>query len=156
MSQRIKLRCLILAALAPAALVACQTLKEEVDEVVGDNFRADLTGAAEVPGPGDPDGWGRATMAFNDATNTICTDLEVRDIGTVTAAHIHRGGPGVSGPPVVPLDAPDDNDSNDCDTVGDALLDEINRNPAGFYVNVHTAEYPNGAIRGQIVDVDKE
>ena len=156
MSERIKLRHLILAALAPAALVACETVKEEVDEVVGDNFRADLNGAAEVPGPGDPDGWGRATMAFNDTTNTICTDLEVRDIGPVTAAHIHRGGPGEAGPPVVPLDAPDDNDSNDCDVVGDALLDEISRNPAGFYVNVHTAEYPQGAIRGQIVDVNKE
>ena len=156
MSERRKLRNLLLLALAPAALAACETVREEVNEVVGDNFRADLNGANEVPGPGDPDGWGRATMAFNDATNTICTDLEVRDIGTVTAAHIHRGRAGESGPPVVPLDPPDDNDSNDCDVVGDALLDEINRNPAGFYVNVHTAEYPQGAIRGQIVDVNKE
>ena len=156
MSQRMTLRSLLLVALAPAALAACQTVREEVNEVIGDNFRADLSGAQEVPGPGDPDGWGRATMAFNDTTNAICTDLEVRDIGTVTAAHIHRGGPGVAGPPVVPLDAPHDNDSNDCDIVADALLDEISRNPGGFYVNVHTAEYPAGAIRGQIMDVNKE
>ena len=53
--------------------------------------------------------------------------------------------------PVVTLDAPDDNDSDDCDTKDDALVDEIRANPAGFYVNVHTAELPAGAIRGQLV-----
>jgi hypothetical protein len=67
--------------------------------------------------------------------------------------HIHRGRAGVNGPPVVTLDAPDDNDSHHCDDVADALLDEIRRSPADFYVNVHTAEYPDGAIRGQIFNV---
>ena len=80
----------------------------------------------------------------------------MRDIGDVTAAHIHRGAAGVAGPPVVTLDPPDDNDSDDCDTVDDALVDEIRTNPGGFYVNVHTADYPNGAIRGQIVNVEKD
>ena len=58
----------------------------------------------------------------------------------------------MNGPPVVTLSAPiDDDDSDDCDVVADAVLDEIVDNPAGFYVNVHTADYPNGAIRGQLV-----
>ncbi|HEX6377036.1 MAG TPA: CHRD domain-containing protein [Allosphingosinicella sp.] len=156
MSICIKPRHLLLLAVGAVALAGCETVKEEVDEVVGNNFRADLNGASEVPGPGDPDGWGKAAIAINDAANTICTDLEVRDIGDVTAAHIHRGGPGVAGPPVVNLDAPDDNDSDDCDTVDDALVDEIRNNPGGFYVNVHTAAYPDGAIRGQIVNVEKD
>ena len=94
-----------------------------------------------------------ARIEISDATNTVCTDLEVRQIGAVTAAHIHRGGAGVNGPPVITLDAPDDNDSDDCDTVADALVDEIRANPGGFYVNVHTADYPDGAIRGQIRNV---
>lgn len=156
MSRSVKPRHLLLMAAGAIALVGCETVKEEVDEVVGNNFRADLSGAKEVPGPGDPDGWGKAAIAINDATNSICTDLEVRDIGDVTAAHIHRGGPGVAGPPVVNLDPPDDNDSDDCDNVADALVDEIRHNPRGFYVNVHTAQYPNGAIRGQIVNVEKD
>jgi hypothetical protein len=55
---------------------------------------------------------------------------------------------------VVELDAPDDDDSDDCDVIDDALLDEIRTNPAGFYVNIHTADFQNGAIRGQVANVE--
>ena len=142
---------LLLAACGAMALVGCETVDEVANEVVGNNFEATLSGASEVP-PGDPDGWGRARITINDAANTVCTDLEVRDIGEVTAAHIHRGAPGMNGPPVVTLDAPDDNDSDDCDTKDDALIDELRNNPGAFYVNVHTDAYPNGAIRGQVFE----
>ncbi len=151
MSVRVDPRILLLAACAAVGLAGCETTDEVVNEVVGNAFEANLSGAAEVP-PADPDGWGRARITINDAANTICTDLEVRDIGEVTAAHIHRGGVGVNGPPVVVLDAPDDNDSDDCDTKDDALVDEIRNNPGAFYVNVHTVAYPDGAIRGQVAE----
>jgi hypothetical protein len=83
-------------------LAGCETVNEVANDAVGDQFRAQMTGAAE-PGGGDPDGAGLARVEINDTTNTICTDLEVRQIGTATAAHIHRGAPGVNGPPVVTL-----------------------------------------------------
>lgn len=150
-----KRRLLIAAAGGALALAGCETVEEEVTEVIGNNFEANLNGANEVPGPGDADGWGRARISIDDSTNRICTDLEVRDIGDVTAAHIHRGAAGVVGPPVVGLDPPDDVDSDDCDDASDLLVDEIRNNPAGFYVNVHTAAYPDGAVRGQIVDIEE-
>jgi hypothetical protein len=143
---------MVLAAGAIVGLGACASVEEKVTEVVGNTFAANLSGASEVP-PADPDGVGTARISIDDATNRICTDLEVRNIGTVTVAHIHRGAAGVNGPPVVNLDPPDDNDSDDCDNSSDALIDELRRNPAGFYVNVHTTDYPNGAIRGQVVNV---
>ena len=149
---RSKSRYLMAAAACGAlALAGCETLDEEVNEVIGNRFHATLTGASEVP-PGDPDGTGMARITVNDAANQVCADLEVRNIGNVTAAHIHQGRPGENGPPVITLDPPDDNDSDDCDTVSDALVDHIRRAPGDFYVNVHTAEYPNGAVRGQIVE----
>jgi CHRD domain len=153
MPARIPCRALLLAAGAALALVGCETVEEEVTEDIGNRFQAQLSGSAERPGPGDPDGTGMARIAINDATNRVCTDLEVRMIGMVTAAHIHRGGPEVPGPVVITLDPPDDNDADDCDTADDALVDEIRANPAAFYVNVHTADYPDGAIRGQIAEV---
>lgn len=145
-------RTILILSAGAVALAGCETVNRVANDIVGNNFAAALTGAKEVPA-GDPDGVGTATISTNDAIDQICTRLEVRNIGVVTAAHIHRGAEGVNGPPVVPLDAPDDNDSNDCDTVTDSLLDEIRRNPRDFYVNVHTTDYPNGAIRGQILDV---
>ena len=116
--------------------------------------RAAPTGANEVPAA-DPDGAGTATVRIDATLNTVCADLEVSGIGPATAAHIHRGAEGVNGPPVVNLDPPDGEgeDEEDCDDAGDTLTDEIRANPAGFYVNVHNAEFPEGAIRGQLMPV---
>ena len=152
MSQLHNWRSLSLLAVGALALGGCETINREVNETVGNNFAAALSGANEVP-PGDPDGVGTAHISINDATNQICTHLEVRNISAVTAAHIHQGRAGTNGPPVVTLDPPDDDDSNDCDVVADALLDSIVRDPASFYVNVHTADFPNGAIRGQVYNI---
>ena len=114
------------------------------------DFRAVLNGDGLLPG-GDTDGWGRVNIDIDDAFDRICADIEVRSIGEVTAAQIMRGKPG-EGSPVVNLDTPDDdNDEDDCDTVGDTLVDEIRANPGEFYVEVRTADFPHGAIRGPLV-----
>jgi hypothetical protein len=113
-------------------------------------FRATLSGDNALT-QGDTDGWGRARVTVNDTLNTVCTDLEVRDIGQVTSAQIFRGKEGEQGEAVVRLDIPDDEDSDDCDNVGDALADDIQRNPSDFYVEIRTTDFPNGALRGQLL-----
>jgi len=138
---------LALAAASGLALAACETVTEQVAET----YQAVLSGAREVPGPGDPDGSGTAEVSIADRLDNFCYEIDsVINIGPATAAHLHRGAEGVSGPPVVTLDAPTDGESNGCKEIGEALADEIERNPSGFYVNVHNAEYPDGAIRGQL------
>jgi len=122
--------------------------------VLADNLilSATLTGAAEVPGPGDPDGSGSASIILNTAPGTVCFELQVSDIQTATAAHIHRGAVDVAGPVVVPLDPPDESGmSSGCVSDGlHPLIKEMRRRPRDFYVNVHNAEYPAGAVRGQL------
>ena len=109
-----------------------------------------LNGDGLIPA-GDTDGWGRARIDVDDTLDRLCVDLEVRSIGEVTAAQILRGEPG-EGSPVVNLDKPDDdNDAEDCDTIGDALADDIQANPGEFYVEIRTTDFPNGAIRGPLV-----
>lgn len=116
-------------------------------------FTATLNGDNVTTGGGDPDGWGRLRIRVDDTLNVVCTDLEVRSVDRVVAAQIFRGRPGEEGDPVVNLDRPGrgDNDSEDCDNVGDTLADEIQANPADYYVLVRTQEFPNGALRGQLV-----
>ena len=113
-------------------------------------FTATLNGD-NVVGSGDRDGWGRVRLRVDDTLNTLCTDIEVRSIGEVTSAQVFRGRKGEPGEPVANLDRPGgDGDSEDCDNIGDALADEIQANPAQFYVMVTTAEFPRGALRGQL------
>ncbi len=110
---------------------------------------ADLTGAAEIGG-GDPDGTGSALINFSPASNEICFDIRVSNLATPTAAHIHHAAAGINGPVVVPLSAPVNGVATGCVTADPALIKDIMQHPEDYYVNVHTVEYPGGAIRGQL------
>lgn len=109
-----------------------------------------LTGAAEVPGPGDPDGSGTARITLNQGQGQVCFELTVEDIAPATAAHIHIGAVDVAGPVVVPLAPPTDGSSSGCISVDPTLIKAIRQNPENYYVNVHNAEHPAGALRGQL------
>ena len=131
----------------PALLLAAGTAPAQEG---GRPFTTTLTGAAKVPGPGDPDGGGTAKVRVNAGQRQVCYDLTVTAIATATLAHIHRGSRTVAGPAVVTLAPPASGSSKGCVTVTRALAQEIIRNPAGFYVNVHNAAFGDGAVRGQL------
>ena len=109
------------------------------------NEKAEMTGAEEVPGPGDPDGKGTATVVVDDAANTVCFELAYTGLGKVTAAHIHTGAKGVAGPPAVTLKG-----DKGCVNVDPTTAKALRDDPGSHYVNVHTDEFPKGAIRGQL------
>lgn len=112
---------------------------------------ARLTGGQEVPGPGDPDGSGRAVVRVYPKDQRVCYKLWVSDIDPATAAHIHAGKPGVAGPVVIGLMAPTDGYSEGCvEGVDPALAQALAENPRQYYVNVHNPAYPAGAVRGQL------
>ena len=145
-------RIILLGSMASAAiaLTGCATVEEAVAEKTTQTYRATLTGAQEVGG-GDRDGAGRAEISISDNFGQICYDLnDIRGIGPITAAHIHRGAPGVNGPPVFTLKRANEGGYKGCSDSAEWTQDRIENNPSAFYVNVHTAEYPNGAIRGQL------
>jgi hypothetical protein len=110
-----------------------------------------LTGFQEVPGPGDLDGTGIGRFRVDAQAGQVCWDLTARGIDPATAAHIHRGVAGSVGPPVVPLTAPGTSErSEGCAPADPALAREMIAQPHAFYVNVHNAAFPGGAIRGQL------
>jgi hypothetical protein len=115
-----------------------------------------MTGAKEVSATGqkragDLDGRGSFT-AIIDGTQ-ICYGITVTNITTPVAAHIHRGGPNVAGPIVLPLQQPSTGDpgaSSECKAIPSALAKAILKNPHKYYVNVHTGDFPGGAVRSQL------
>ncbi len=128
-------------ALASAGILAllggCETVAEEANEAVGFEYTAML---APV---GGATGSGKAEISLNDATNMLCTDLELSGV-TMTVGHIV--GPGNSA--IADIDVPDDNDSDDCDNITDAQLDAIKANPGAFKVHVGTT---TGDLYGTLV-----
>ncbi|TMQ66187.1 MAG: CHRD domain-containing protein [Candidatus Eisenbacteria bacterium] len=110
---------------------------------------ATLDGIAELAG-GDPDGSGQVVINISPGSGEICYDLTVTGIEPATAAHIHHAPVGVNGPIVVALTAPSSGSSQDCVTIDKDLAKDILQHPEEYYVNVHNADYPAGAIRGQL------
>lgn len=114
---------------------------------------ASLSGAAEFPGPGDADGSGSARLWVKPSKEQICFEIRVAAITLpASAAHIHQGAPGVAGPIVVTLSPPSAaGSSSGCVSVVRSLVRAIKEHPGDYYVNVHTTDFPDGAVRGQLV-----
>jgi hypothetical protein len=120
---------------------------------------ATLTGGAEVPGPGDSNGSGSASITLDSAAGKVCFELDWSRIRGPWGAHIHRGGSDDAGPIVVSLFQSRDltplprsiKGVTGCVRGVDAeLINRIATNPSRYYVNVHTKDFPGGAIRGQL------
>lgn len=102
---------------------------------------------------GDADGAGDALVTINLGQGEICWEVTVRGIALpATASHIHKAAAGVRGAIVVPLSAPNETGAaaGCASDIDRELLQEILTSPASFYVNVHTSEFPAGAVRGQL------
>ena len=144
---------LALAALLSLALAGVASAARMGDASSGGrSLSTTLTGAAEVPGPGDPDGIGMADLSVNPGRGEICYELSAENIMLpAAAAHIHFGPADDFGPVVVGLSPPDESGfSSGCVEVSRELALAIVRNPDNYYVNVHTSDFPLGAIRGQL------
>lgn len=135
----------ILAMLAALALAGVAMAKEVT-------LSTTLSGGATETPPGDPDGSGTASLTIDPDSGKVCWNISVSNIADATQSHIHVGAAGVSGDVVVPLDVDGFSGSTQGCIEGQdkALLGKIIANPAGYYVNVHTADYKPGAVRGQL------
>ena len=131
-------------------LVALMTASVATVSAGGQPVVVQMTGAAERPGPGDPDGSGTAWFWINRGQDQICYVLEVSGVDDIIAAHIHLAPATDPGPVVVPLNAPVGGTSSGCADVADGFAKTLSKNLSDYYVNVHSVEFPGGAVRGQL------
>ncbi len=149
----------VLSFFASAALVATTALAQPPAQG-GRKFTTTMTGAQEVSaafptgGAGDPDGTGTASISVNHGQARVCWDLTVNNIATPTRAHIHRAPALANGPIVVDFFNATPTTLSGCTSttqpINQAVLKDIIQNPQNYYVNVHNATFPAGAIRGQL------
>lgn len=118
----------------------------------GRPYETSLSGGEEAPVTGDADGTGWARITVNPGLGRVCYWLEVSGIAPATAAHIHIAPAGSPGPVVVPLAAPTSGSSSGCADVSRELAMALIHDPSAYYVNVHNADHPGGALRGQLGD----
>lgn len=108
-----------------------------------------LTGGNEVPAKGDPNGVALAVVTLDAAKGTSCWKFKgVKGISTPNAAHIHKGGKGVAGPVVIPFGSA--YKASGCVKAPKKTIEAIETKPTGYYVNIHNAAFPGGAVRGQL------
>lgn len=121
-------------------------------------FKASLEGGAVVPGPGDPDATGELGINPNRRRGTVCYGLDVANLDTITGLTIHKGRRGQEGPARLTLFAdpagrPGTDYHEACVTgVRKRLIKRITEPRKGrrWYVEVRSAAYPDGAVRGQL------
>ena len=141
------MRTILVAAVTALALPA---LALAAGQAMSPVVSAKLKGSNETPAKGDPNGKGFVVVTFNGAKGTACWKFKgVSGIGTPVAAHIHKGRKGISGGVVVPLGAA--YKASGCAKAPKAVIEAIETNPNRYYVNIHNAKYPGGALRGQLV-----
>jgi hypothetical protein len=126
------------------------TAPEATEDVT---LTAQLSGKEEVPDPGVADGTGVAEVIIKG--NELCYKLAATMAETPTAAHVHTGKAGVAGDVLVDLmpeftKAEGGFAAEKCVTPDAAAIASIQGDPTGFYVNIHSAEHPKGAMRGQL------
>jgi hypothetical protein len=139
-------RFLALAVVALALPALALASRQSMSPVVS----AKLKGSNEAPVKGDPNGKGLAVVHLNAAKGTTCWSFTgMSGIDKPTMAHIHKGSKGGSGPVVVPFGK--SYKASGCVKTPKATLEKIESNPNAYYVNIHTAKYPAGALRGQLV-----
>lgn len=141
------MRLLVIAALVALALpVLALASEQSMSPVVS----AKLKGVSEAGVKGDPNGSGFVVVHLSTAKGTACWQFtNVKNIAKPNAAHIHRGAKGVSGPVVIAFGT--SYKAKGCAKAAKSLIEKIETKPNAYYVNIHNAKYPAGAIRGQLV-----
>lgn len=129
------------------AVAAAAALSAVSANAAIDTYYAALYGANEFPGPGDPDGFGAASVSIDNVANTVSWSIMALNIDLpLTGAHIHQAPAGASGPVKVDFNA---------ELTGSNVFDADSAlitpgTASGFYVNLHNARYPAGIIRGEL------
>ena len=127
----------------------------------GRKFSTPMSGAEECNAAGtcnvgDPDGTATGSITVNVGQDRVCWEFtNVTNVAPVNRGHIHKAAAGSNGGIVVDffnVAAGTQGPLTGCTTtpLGKDLLTDILKNPEAYYLNLHNADFPAGAVRGQL------
>ena len=123
----------------------------------GEVYKVPLSGQAEINfahpsgGTGDLDGSGPVTLAIHPIERRVCFDFSLSHVATPMMVHIRQAPELRNGPPIVSLFTGPGSELNGCAAANTRQLAHMISNPTAYYVSVATTEYPDGALRGQLL-----
>jgi CHRD domain/IPT/TIG domain len=131
--------------------VGGQVAESSTNFRVDDLFRATLNGANERPTANTSTGTGTATLTLNKETKIFTLNVTYTGLtGAATNGHIHKAAADLAGPAVFPFTAPFTSPINYTSAaLTQAQIDDLHASLN--YVNIHTAQFPGGEIRGQLI-----
>jgi hypothetical protein len=110
------------------------------------------TGSMETASKGSLIGSGSGTFTVNKSKKLFCYNIKSRGLTGINGSHIHKGAAGVDGVVVIVLNKKKINKvGSTCVKSSASVLADISMNPSNYYFNIHTAKFPAGAVRGQLV-----
>ena len=112
-------------------------------------FHATLNGSSETPANASTAS-GTATFTYNPTTYILSGTVNFTGI-VATAAHIHIGAVGVAGSVVFPLGGASPTSPISFTSGALTAQQQSDLMNGLYYVNVHSANFPAGEIRGQLV-----
>jgi hypothetical protein len=139
------MRSSLLAVLAMGAILSAAGALAEVV-----HFTAKLNGASETP-PRDTKGTGAADVTLDTVTKVLSWKVEYAGLtGPATMAHFHGpAAPGTAAGITVPLTGDMASPIKGSATITDGQIGDLRGGL--WYINIHTAKYPPGEIRGQVM-----
>ena len=135
--------------LVSALLITSSCKKSSSNSTVPDpniSFVATISGASEVPANASA-ATGSATGTFNTTTKILTVTVPSTGV-TATNGHIHKAAAGVSGGVIFPF-SPFTSPINFSGTLDATQEADLMANL--YYVNIHSAAFPAGEIRGQLI-----
>ncbi|MDX6582348.1 MAG: hypothetical protein QOI10_1532 [Solirubrobacterales bacterium] len=117
---------------------------------------AKLKGKDVIPGAGSTKGKGEIHVFLKPGKSKLCFNFDVSKLDPMLEGSIHKGVAGNSGPQKVTLFQDQDGLAGDgsyegcVKNVKSSLMDKIAASPEGFYAEIDTRDFPEGAIRGQL------
>jgi hypothetical protein len=131
-----------------AGLAAAFVLAAVATASGGGHLHAQLRGTNEVPSA-PASNRGSVEVTLKPSTGKVCWEFTITKIdGKGTAAHIHKGRPGKSGPVFIAFGTTFKRQG--CTAAPKTKINAVAANPGAFYVNVHNLKHLAGAMRGQL------